>query len=305
MFGTNAIVGKKFFKDAPPRSLYVTSVFYTLQGEGPLSGQPAVFVRLAKCNLACGFCDTFFDSGDWLTYEQLNAKIYTAVCSYWNDRGLPVPSWALPKCDGDTSLGPYAGINLIVTGGEPTLQDNLGPWLCSQLGNFKNIQIESNGTQGFDFIPADTDDHKVIVVCSPKCAEKDGKPSYYLTPRDTNLVDAFKFVMCTSDPGLGYRNPYSEVPPWALSLAQESGVPVYVSPMNVYKRLPAKAQAIRLPGQEPDFNQRSTVDEVVSFWEDGLLDMEANRRNHEYAARYCMEHGLIFQMQTHLFASLA
>ena len=41
MFGTNEIIGKKFFKDAPKDSLFVTSMFFTLQGEGPYSGQPA------------------------------------------------------------------------------------------------------------------------------------------------------------------------------------------------------------------------------------------------------------------------
>jgi hypothetical protein len=45
MFGTNELVGKKYFKDAAQDTLLVTSVFFTLQGEGPYSGLPAVFVR--------------------------------------------------------------------------------------------------------------------------------------------------------------------------------------------------------------------------------------------------------------------
>ena len=60
MFGTNEIIGKKYFKDAPAESLFVTSMFFTLQGEGPYAGMPALFIRLAKCNLVCSFCDTFF-----------------------------------------------------------------------------------------------------------------------------------------------------------------------------------------------------------------------------------------------------
>ena len=46
MFGLNEIVGKKYFADAGDK-LFVTSIFYTMQGEGPYRGMPALFVRLA------------------------------------------------------------------------------------------------------------------------------------------------------------------------------------------------------------------------------------------------------------------
>lgn len=36
--------------------LRVQEIFLTIQGEGPLVGTPAVFIRLAGCNLACHFC---------------------------------------------------------------------------------------------------------------------------------------------------------------------------------------------------------------------------------------------------------
>ena len=45
--------------------LRMTSLFYTFQGEGPFAGFPAVFVRLAGCNIGakqdCKWCDTAFD----------------------------------------------------------------------------------------------------------------------------------------------------------------------------------------------------------------------------------------------------
>src|SRR3954467_9071958 len=44
-------------------SLSIHSIFYTLQGEGPYSGCPAVFMRLAGCNLQCPGCDTDYTSG--------------------------------------------------------------------------------------------------------------------------------------------------------------------------------------------------------------------------------------------------
>ena len=44
-----------------PQSLQVHEIFHTIQGEGPFSGRPAVFIRLSGCNLRCWFCDTEWD----------------------------------------------------------------------------------------------------------------------------------------------------------------------------------------------------------------------------------------------------
>ena len=38
--------------------LGIAELFYSIQGEGTWTGTPAVFVRLAGCNLNCRFCDT-------------------------------------------------------------------------------------------------------------------------------------------------------------------------------------------------------------------------------------------------------
>src|ERR1700677_3883777 len=89
MFGKNEVVGKKYFSKAGDK-LYITSFFITLQGEGPYRGEPAVFVRLAKCNLACSFCDTYFDGGDWFTIAELDSKIDKAINDYYKGN---VPEW--------------------------------------------------------------------------------------------------------------------------------------------------------------------------------------------------------------------
>ena len=62
MFGTNPS-RKQVLDDG--QELWVQEVFYTLQGEGPFSGQPALFIRLAGCNLRCFWCDTEFESSTW------------------------------------------------------------------------------------------------------------------------------------------------------------------------------------------------------------------------------------------------
>lgn len=292
MFGTNEIIGKKFFKEAPKDSLFVTSMFFTLQGEGPYAGMPALFIRLAKCNLDCSFCDTFFDDGDWLTYEELKAKIYHTICDYWNAKGEPVPLWAL-----DGNGGPlYPNIVLVMTGGEPLMQENISQFMANAVGDFKEVQVESNGIPDTD-VPAG-----VTLVCSPKCMEKNGVAVRYYTPSKTILerADCLKFVMSADK-----DSPYSSVPEWAHDWKKRTGKEIYCSPMNVYNSFPQKIKLLRAEKGNITMAERSTVDEVISFWEPGLLDLAANQANHEYTARYCMDHGFKLNLQMHLYASLA
>jgi len=42
----------------PPHTLKISEIFASIQGEGIRQGEPTIFVRLAGCNLKCGFCDT-------------------------------------------------------------------------------------------------------------------------------------------------------------------------------------------------------------------------------------------------------
>ena len=122
------------------QKLWVQEVFYTLQGEGPFSGQPAVFVRLAGCNLSCFWCDTEFESSTWrpeLT-ELIDAieKVRPPFCQL-----------------------------IVITGGEPFRQ-NIGPLVERLLALTDKImvQIETNGTLYLDL----PDSSRLHIVCSPK-----------------------------------------------------------------------------------------------------------------------------------------
>lgn len=272
MFGHNEIVGQKAFPDDD--RLQVTSVFVTMQGEGPYSGLPAVFVRLSKCNLACSFCDTYFDAGDWFTFDELDAHIDALL-----------DGKRLKKAD-------YV---LIITGGEPMLQKALVPYLFKQDRKWRAVQIESNGIV-VQPIPA-----AVTLVVSPKCLEKDGEAVRYIKPNPRMLerADCLKFVIEDNE-----GSPYHSIPDWALEWKAETENEVFVSPINVYNRAPRQAKVDRLTNRT-SLKDRSEIEEVISFWEPGLLNLHVNQANHRHAASYAIEHGLRFQVQAHLYAGVA
>jgi len=41
----------------------ISETFYSIQGEGTLTGLPSVFIRTAGCNLRCRWCDSMYASG--------------------------------------------------------------------------------------------------------------------------------------------------------------------------------------------------------------------------------------------------
>lgn len=41
----------------------IIEVFHSIQGEGPLTGERTTFVRTARCNLRCRWCDTTYSFG--------------------------------------------------------------------------------------------------------------------------------------------------------------------------------------------------------------------------------------------------
>lgn len=103
---------------AENKMLDVHSIFHTIQGEGPFTGHPAVFVRLAGCNLKCPGCDTDYTS---TRTQQTPEEIVAKVRQY------------------GTTL-------VVITGGEPFRQHNIR-YLIEELVKFGiNVQIETNGT---------------------------------------------------------------------------------------------------------------------------------------------------------------
>ncbi|MCE5205597.1 MAG: 7-carboxy-7-deazaguanine synthase QueE [Porphyromonadaceae bacterium] len=112
-------------------NLNVNEIFYSIQGEGGRTGQASIFIRLAKCNLACSFCDTDFERGVKMTTDELLEEINRYGCKW-----------------------------IIWTGGEPALQ--LTDAIVAFFKEAGYMQaIETNGTRK---IPAGID----YITCSPK-----------------------------------------------------------------------------------------------------------------------------------------
>jgi len=107
--------------------LKVSEIFESIQGEGVSAGLPCLFVRLATCNLSCGFCDTAyswdFDRHDYehAVREQTVAELGERIATARSDR-------------------------LVLTGGEPLLQQKAVVELFKQLTSRLFIEVETNGT---------------------------------------------------------------------------------------------------------------------------------------------------------------
>lgn len=98
--------------------LKVNEIFYSLQGEGAMTGTPAVFVRLSGCNKFCSFCDTRHEEGTEMGILDMLGMIKTTYCD---------SNW------------------IIFTGGEPLLQLDFFTIDSSHLAGYK-VALETNGS---------------------------------------------------------------------------------------------------------------------------------------------------------------
>ncbi|MDD6992187.1 MAG: putative 7-carboxy-7-deazaguanine synthase QueE [Oscillospiraceae bacterium] len=100
----------------------VAEKFVSINGEGTKAGQPAVFIRLAGCNLRCSYCDTM-----WANSFDAPHKIMTEqeIAEYVRSTGIT---------------------NVTLTGGEPLMAENVSVLLSALSEKGAAVEIETNGS---------------------------------------------------------------------------------------------------------------------------------------------------------------
>lgn len=188
-------------------TLAVAEHFYSVQGEGPYVGTPAVFLRLAGCNLLCGDPpDPEADADDLEPGEDA-----TWVCD-------SIPVWRTP----DETLTAEAladkweasgildhlrdGAHLILTGGEPTLENHQRGIVAlvkelTERDARPFVEVETNGTQMLSeaFVRA-TDHYNVSLKLSNSGMDEERRLVTEAIQQYVEVRDAvFKFVVTAAD----------------------------------------------------------------------------------------------------------
>lgn len=103
--------------------LQLAEIFYSIQGEGTWTGTPAVFVRLAGCNLNCRWCDTDYSLKFLASVEEVVERVR--------------------ELGGDCPM-------VVLTGGEPLAQSESSVLIEALRADGRRVHIESNGTVGVE-----------------------------------------------------------------------------------------------------------------------------------------------------------
>ena len=62
--------------------MLISEIFYSIQGEGVLTGVPSVFVRTSGCNLRCNWCDTPYASWNPEGEQRSVAQVLAEIKNY-------------------------------------------------------------------------------------------------------------------------------------------------------------------------------------------------------------------------------
>ncbi|RLE20263.1 MAG: radical SAM protein [Acidobacteria bacterium] len=127
--------------------MLISETFTSLQGEGTLVGMPSFFIRTSGCNLRCSWCDTPYTS--------------------WSPEGV-----RRSVADLVTEASGSGVRHVVVTGGEPLLQREIGLLTRALASEGFHITVETAGTVAPDFICD-------LLSASPKTANSDPKGRWY------------------------------------------------------------------------------------------------------------------------------
>src|SRR5215212_5011823 len=108
--------------------MLISEIFYSLQGEGELTGVPSVFIRTSGCNLRCSWCDTPYASWNPEGEQRSVAQLVAAVEAFPATR------------------------HVVLTGGEPMIAKEMKTLASEIKRTGRHITIETAATVAPDGI---------------------------------------------------------------------------------------------------------------------------------------------------------
>jgi 7-carboxy-7-deazaguanine synthase len=119
------------------RSLRITEIFLSIQGESSHAGRPCSFVRLTGCPMRCVWCDSeyTFTGGERVSFENIFATLDEFGC------GL-----------------------VEVTGGEPLAQKNVFTFITELCDRGYEVLIETGG-----YVSTENVDDRASIILDVKC----------------------------------------------------------------------------------------------------------------------------------------
>ncbi len=147
------------------KSLRITEIFHSLQGETRTTGIPTTFIRLTGCPLRCQYCDTAyaFSGGEMMSLETILSRVKS-----------------------------FTAKHVTVTGGEPLAQTDCLPLLTCLCDEGYDVSLETSGA-----IDTSEVEQRVSVVLDLKTpGSKEVSKNLYANIAHLSQKDQVKFVLC-------------------------------------------------------------------------------------------------------------
>jgi 7-carboxy-7-deazaguanine synthase len=143
----------------------ITEIYRSIQGETQYAGLPCTLVRTTGCDLRCGYCDSAF--------------------SFYGGREMAL---AEIVAEVDRLAAPL----VLLTGGEPMLQREIGALAAQLLTGGYQVMIETSGSQPLGALPPEV--IRIVDMKTPASGESARMRWEILD--DLRPRDAVKFVVC-------------------------------------------------------------------------------------------------------------
>ena len=171
-------------------TFHLHTVFSSLQGEGRNVGRPATFIRFSGCNLACTWCDTHKDERMSCTAEQILEKVRE-----------------------------HTNKSVIITGGEPTIQKDLGELVGALKDAGYWVALETNGVRAPSCAELFAGKHATFagnLTFAPGATFTITDPENLETYKNHGSVTAFTAATVVGTPTLRIPDDYTGSTKWAL-----------------------------------------------------------------------------------------